>query len=232
MNTSSNNQRAYFDVAANRYSTPVNPPLVQRLEMEHLERALGKIPGKTIVDFGAGSGRVTFWFLKKGFNVIAVDVSKQSLTDLYTLYTTHKTSSWGKLNTSTVLPKTKVDAVVGADILHHVDIKEYLPKLYRILKPGGSIAFSEPNAWFLPWYAYILIRKLPWSIERGILRMTAYRITQGLAKAEFHHIRIHGFPKFVWFRLIVSAQKTALLRLRAVLIHPYNLQKNAAGTIG
>lgn len=207
-NACMNDQATYFDDPTHRYQHTHNPPLAQRLEMEHLEKALGKTPGKTIVDFGAGSGRVTFWFLKKGFNVTAVDVSKQSLTDLQILYNTHKTSSWGKLTAATALPKTKVDAVVGSDILHHVDMQTHLPKLYRLLKPGGRAAFSEPHAWFFPWYVYLFLRRLPWNVERDILQMTACRITRELEKAGFQKIRITGFPGFVWFRLIVSAQKT------------------------
>lgn len=204
-----NDQAIYFDNPIHRYQHTLNPPLTQRLEMEHLEKVLGKIPGKTIVDFGAGSGRVTFWFLKKGFNVTAVDVSKQSLIDLQTLYNTRKTSSWGKLTAATALPITKVDAVIGADILHHVDMKEYLPKLYSILKSGGRIAFSEPNAWLLPWYLYLFIRRLPWNIERGILQMSVPNVIRCCQNAKFCNVSISGFPFFRWsaFRLFITAQK-------------------------
>lgn len=203
-----NNQRAYFDEAAHRYPTPVDPPLAQQLEVEHLERALGSIPGKTVMDFGAGSGRVTFWFLKKGYDVTAVDISPQSLSDLVRHYKQYKQPSWGILLTSSKLPNIRYDAIVGADILHHVDMKEYLPRLYSILKSGGRIAFSEPNAWFLPWYAYIVLRRLPWSIEKGILQITIPKIKQGLERAKFSDISIHGF--LFHFRLIITAAKNHL----------------------
>lgn len=204
-----NDQRAYFDETAHRYPTPVDLPLAQRLELEHLERALGSIPGKTIVDFGAGSGRVTFWFLKKGYNVTAVDISPKSLSDLVRHYTQQKQPSWGILLTSSRLPNTRFDAIVGADILHHVDMQVHLPNLYQILKPGGRIAFSEPNAWFFLWYVYIFLRSLPWAIERGILHMTVSKITSELHLAGFSHIHIAGFPFFrrIAFRFIVTATK-------------------------
>lgn len=187
-----NEQAAYFDNPTHRYQYALNPPFAQRLEMEHLERKLGRIPGNTIVDFGAGSGRATFHFLKKGYTVTAVDVSKQSLSTLQTLYNSHKTSSWGKLRIATTLPKTNVSAVIGADILHHVDMKTYLPILYRILTPGGRIAFSEPNAWHIPWYIHWAKKGIPWSIEKGVQQMTEGAIIDLLRRVGFHEIRIEG----------------------------------------
>lgn len=37
------------------------------------------------------------------------------------------------------------DAVIGASILHHLDIPRTLSNVYHRLKPGGKILFMEPN---------------------------------------------------------------------------------------
>jgi len=37
------------------------------------------------------------------------------------------------------------DSVVGSSILHHLEIEEALREIYRVLKPGGTIWFTEPN---------------------------------------------------------------------------------------
>ncbi|HMD68987.1 MAG TPA: class I SAM-dependent methyltransferase, partial [Chitinivibrionales bacterium] len=37
------------------------------------------------------------------------------------------------------------DAVVGLSILHHLDIDKALAGIHRVLRPGGTMAFSEPN---------------------------------------------------------------------------------------
>ena len=37
------------------------------------------------------------------------------------------------------------DSVVGSSVLHHLEIKEALRDIYRVLKPGGTIYFTEPN---------------------------------------------------------------------------------------
>lgn len=187
-----NDQQHYFDDAAHRYPNAVNPPLAQQLEMEHLERSLGKLSGKTILDFGAGSGRVTFWFLKRGYDVTAVDVSLKSLTDLKRMYKYKRTSSWGKLKTTTALPEKQFDAIVGADILHHIDLPTYLPRLYRMLKPFGRIAFSEPNAVHLLWYIHYLREGIPWHIEKGILQCTITNLVKLFRHTGFSKVDVKG----------------------------------------
>lgn len=228
-----NDQQKYFDTKSHRYPHALHPAFSQRLELAHLEEALGPTP-KTLVDFGAGSGRVAIWFLKKGCDVTAVDVSAQSLLDLQRAYRRQRTKSWGRLRITTRLPNTTFDAVVGADILHHVDIKTYLPRLASLLKPGGRIAFSEPNAWHIPWYFHWMNERIPWRIEKGVLQCTIPNLRKQMRFSGFHHIRIDGhgliptrlfeaFPSlcvynartlgniplltFLAFRFIVSAQK-------------------------
>lgn len=229
-----NDQQAFFDEPSHRYpiDAAVHPSLSQQLEMEHLQQSLGILSGNRILDFGAGSGRVTFWFLKRGYDVTAVDVSPKSLRGLRRVYTRERQSSWGTLTTANRLPQEAgaYDAVVGADILHHVDINKYLPLLYRTLKPGGRVAFSEPNAWHLPWYIFLLWQRLPWSIERGILLMSIPKLTTLFRENGFRNVSINGhgllptsltrssinvtlgnLPVLCYgaFRLIVSGQKIA-----------------------
>jgi hypothetical protein len=37
------------------------------------------------------------------------------------------------------------DSVVGSSVLHHLEIEEALRDIYRVLKPMGTIYFTEPN---------------------------------------------------------------------------------------
>jgi len=37
------------------------------------------------------------------------------------------------------------DVIVGSSVLHHLDIDKALKEIYRLLKKGGSLKFTEPN---------------------------------------------------------------------------------------
>ena len=37
------------------------------------------------------------------------------------------------------------NAVIGSSVLHHLEIGKALREIIRVLKPGGCIAFTEPN---------------------------------------------------------------------------------------
>jgi len=194
-----NDQRDYFNTINHRYRIDklIHTPIVQSLEMQDLEASLHNKPTGSMLDFGAGSGRVTFWFLQQGYNVTAVDISSHSLADIRTMYNKHKKPSWGTLQTKTALPRhTFFDIVVGADILHHVDIPTILPQLKNVLKPHGCIAFSEPNAYHIPWYVHYARQRIPWHIEQGILQCTYKNIYRQFIHAGFLNVHIKGHGLF------------------------------------
>lgn len=187
-------QRYYFDKNSNQYPKQLilSPPKQHQLEVEHLDKLLNLSSPKEILDFGSGSGRMTIPYLQKGYNVTAVDVSPKSLANLQLLYHKNKTASWGKLTTHTSIPPNKsFDAIIGSDILHHINMPLTLPKLYRALKDGGILVISEPNGLNILWYIFILLR-LPWSIEKGIRQCTILYLNKQFKKAGFRHVHIEG----------------------------------------
>jgi len=188
------NQQRFFDQKNHRFNDAklLTPPYAQLLELIALEQSLKLKPASTIIDFGAGNGRVSLYFLKKGHNVIAIDISKRSLRELETIYSEHKTSSWGTLTTRTSLPAILADAIVGADILHHVSIQEVLPKLTKVLRRDGTLSFSEPNAWHLLWYIHYWLSRIPWDIEKNILQCTYFNLFTLFQNAQFSHVSIIG----------------------------------------
>lgn len=228
-------QKRHFNLAENQYDQAkiINPHLSQKLEINHLIKLLALSPPKKIMDFGAGTGRATIPLLTMGFDVWAVDVSRKSLDALTSIYQKQKNKTWGKLTAVNRLPQNIFfDAIVGTDILHHINIEEELPDLYRILKPNGLVVFSEPNAWHLPWYPFIFAT-INWSIEKGILQCFIPNLKKEFSNTGFREIKIEGYGvlptllfnfsrflsslnvtlgnlpivKYFSFRLIVSAKK-------------------------
>ena len=37
------------------------------------------------------------------------------------------------------------DSVIGSSVLHHLEVNKALSEFYRVLKPGGTLYFTEPN---------------------------------------------------------------------------------------
>jgi 2-polyprenyl-3-methyl-5-hydroxy-6-metoxy-1,4-benzoquinol methylase len=143
-----------------------------------------------IVDFGAGSGRLTIPLLQMGYEVCSVDISTQSLQAL-----TQKARDAGvakRLTTANDLDqKGSADMIVGTDILHHVDHDEYFPKLFNTLRDGGTMVFSEPNALNLAWYIYLPIF-YSWSVEHGVMTGSYANLMKQLKMHHFTDRRIVG----------------------------------------
>ncbi len=184
-------QQQHFDSERNQYSIHAlaHPPLHTRLEEMRLVSALGDLPSHAqIVDFGAGTGRISLAIAGSGRSVIAVDISRDSLNKLQSV--AQQLGVKG-IVTATSLPSTPVDAIVGADILHHVPLAEILPQLYAALSPGGRIVFSEPGGFHPFWYAYQTFRRSMW-IERRTVTINRWWLPRQLRAAGFTDVRMRG----------------------------------------
>ena len=106
-----------------------------------------------IIDFGAGTGRLSIALARAGYPVLAVDVSEQSLA---VLAATAGDLGLCNIEIASVLPsRPQYQAIVGADVLHHVDLDEYLPRMHSLLRAGGKVVFTEPGALNPAWYLYL-----------------------------------------------------------------------------
>lgn len=186
-----NLQKRHFDNAKNQYEEDklFNPPL-------HVQDELNKIielikdysSSNRLVDFGSGNGRLTIPLLKSGFSVTSVDISQRSLLNLYT--NAGKIKKQNRLTTKTVLPDS-AKIICGTDILHHVDLNDYLPLFYQTLEKNGVLIFSEPNILNIGWTLFISIF-LDWKVEKGIVQINYFNLVNKLRMAGFKEMKIIG----------------------------------------
>ncbi len=200
-------QKEHFDLAKHQYSLDaiLNPPLHTRLEMKRVLDVLTGIPTgprQTILDFGAGTGRLSIALAQSGYSVLAVDISEISLAKLQGVA--------GKLGLdsiqmSTTFPSDDTfSAVVGADVLHHVDLDDYVPKLYGVLAEGGKAVFSEPGGLHPFWYAYLSVF-YDMRVERRIVHSNLFTLRRKFERHGFRDVKISGVgllprPLFGWSR--------------------------------
>ena len=195
MNTRDKVQKIFFEQENNRYTPKLilHPPMHTKFEIELIIKAITNLEKKgLIVDFAAGTGRVSIPLLQKSFRVLAVDISRSSLRQIRRI-----ADSLGlkKLRLSTKIEDSNIKVIVGADALHHVDMDKYLKLFYQVLPEGGKIVFSEPGAWNLLWYIYLGLFH-DWQVEKGMMNCSLFNLQRKLIKYGFNKIKISGLGLF------------------------------------
>ena len=101
--------------------------------------------GMRVLELGCGVGYFTEFLAQSGADIIANDISP----DLLEVARQRVTSSNVEFKVENAYDLTYQDAsfdsVVGSSVLHHLDVDQALKECYRVLKPGGTIYFTEPN---------------------------------------------------------------------------------------
>ncbi|MBI3214116.1 MAG: class I SAM-dependent methyltransferase [Mycobacterium sp.] len=104
----------------------------------------------TVLDLGAGTGKLTTRLVERGLDVVAVDpiaemleVLRSALPDTPALLGTAE---------EIPLPDNSVDAVLVAQAWHWVDPERAIPEVIRVLRPGGRLGLvwntrDERSGW-------------------------------------------------------------------------------------
>ena len=99
---------------------------------------LGLRPGATVVDVGAGTGKLTRDLVPTGARVVAVEPLAEMLEQLAAAVPEAEALSGSAEELP--LEDSSADAVVAASAFHWFDPDRALPEIHRVLKPGGALA--------------------------------------------------------------------------------------------
>jgi len=102
-------------------------------------------PGMTVLELGCGTGTFTRELARSGADIIAIDVSPELLEIARLNYSAPNVHYQTENAYALSYPDAAFDSVVGSSVLHHLEVEEALRNIYRVLKPGGTIFFTEPN---------------------------------------------------------------------------------------
>jgi ubiquinone/menaquinone biosynthesis C-methylase UbiE len=126
-------------------TSPENRFIIKKLEDE---RGGGGLKGLKILELGAGAGKASVYFAKKGADVITTDISGGMLEVAKQVATKHGVVLKTEQCFSDMLPfmDNSFDVVYAANLLHHVEIEKTLNEARRVLKPHGYFVSWDPLA--------------------------------------------------------------------------------------
>jgi len=98
-----------------------------------------------VLELGCGTGYFTRELAVTGAQITAIDISPELLE------TARQECSFANARFeiqnayAMTFSNETFDSVVGSSVLHHLEIDQALAEIYRVLRPGGTIRFTEPN---------------------------------------------------------------------------------------
>ena len=102
-------------------------------------------PAMSVLELGCGTGRFTRELARSGADIVAIDVSPELLEIAKANCSAPNVHYEIQNAYSLSYPDAAFDSVVGSSVLHHLEIDAAIREIYRVLKPGGTIYFTEPN---------------------------------------------------------------------------------------
>jgi len=163
--------------------------------------------GMSVLELGCGTGYFTRELARSGADIVAVDVSPELLEIAQADCPAENIRYEIQDACALSYPNATFDSVVGSSVLHHLETTEALPEIYRVLKVGGTVYFTEPNM-LNPQIA--IQKNVPWLKRRlgdspDETAFFRWRLRRSFERTGFRDVRVIPFdflhPK-VPFRLV------------------------------
>ena len=142
-------KRIHFDEIVLNYDK-VRPEYPDEL-FEDIFKYSGPEKGKKALEIGAGTGKATVPFLNAGYDVTAVEISANMAEFLLERFEGYRNFN---VIVSTfedaLLKEDNYDLIYAASAFHWVDAEIGCPKVFRLLKNGGTVALLRYNFNIVP----------------------------------------------------------------------------------
>jgi 2-polyprenyl-3-methyl-5-hydroxy-6-metoxy-1,4-benzoquinol methylase len=142
---------------------PARIPFANREHVDFLTDAvarLGPLPGRRVLEVGAGGGSLAVWLAQQGAEVVGIDVSpgilevarKRAAVNKVADRTTFVCVPIEEFDPRTAgLDHDHYDAIIGNNVVHHFDRDLAMSTIGRLLAPGAVAVFCEPVLFLPEW---------------------------------------------------------------------------------
>ena len=110
-----------------------------------IAEAAGLDPQMHVLEVGCGTGLFTERFAATGCRLTAVDLSPDLLSRARERVKNLPNVSFELKPFEDCRGIGPFDAIIGSSVLHHLELRPALRNMRELLKPGGRLAFAEPN---------------------------------------------------------------------------------------
>jgi SAM-dependent methyltransferase len=196
-------QRRYFESQPKPNMVPRSSPYLER-HVEELAAAARLRPGERVLEVGCGMGRYTLPLAARGLRMTGIDISPALLERLRSVADARY---WIELVEGDVVNPPEglardFDAVIGLFVLHHLhDLSACLDSIRGLVRPGGRVAFLEPNAYNPLYYVQMMATPtMSWVGDRGVIGMRRRALVRAMRTAGLVDVRLQRFgffPPFV-----------------------------------
>lgn len=192
-------QRAYFADKIKSTMLPADSPYVRR-HIDEFILASGIQKEDQILEVGCGMGKFSFELLKRGYRLTGLDLSPFLLGKLLEYNNNTFPIDLICSDILEIAPEynERFDTVIGFFTLHHFQqLHSYFQAMARVLKPGGRIIFTEPNAYNPLYYFQIFFKPgMSWKGDKGVAEMHWQNFRKA---AEYAGLELKPLYKFGFF---------------------------------
>jgi ubiquinone/menaquinone biosynthesis C-methylase UbiE len=113
---------------------------------KYIEAVFNKSKGKSLLEYGCGTGSFSRLWSENGAIVTGIDISPEGIQKAEDISKNAGfDAEYYVMNAEkTEFQEDRFDIIVGMGIIHHLDLKQCYKELQRILKEGGQAIFIEP----------------------------------------------------------------------------------------
>jgi ubiquinone/menaquinone biosynthesis C-methylase UbiE len=163
---------------------------------ELLAAKAGVSNGRRVLELGCGTGVFLEKLAVHGARIVGLDLSIDLLQRCASRVkgAAHVGLACGNAE-QMPFPDATFDAAYGSSVLHHLGLQAALSEVRRVLRPGGRIAFAEPNI-LNPQVAVMFhfgLTKRYFGVSPDEMAFSRFRAARALREAGFAQIAVRPF---------------------------------------